>query len=266
MRRELSAADMAPHADILDQPESLRNPFIGSLVFHVAVIGAGLLVAAVYQHNVIQLGSENPGGGGAVAITPTATIPLPARHGRKNPVANDTENIVPAAPKETTPKQKVKAPEPEAIPLKSKTEPKPFPKEVSKYHPDLPPRPNQTYSSTGPALATDMIAKQGAGTIGVDRYSVLGSRFGAYAALLMERVSQKWNTNGLEGVRPIAIVSVDILRNGSIRNPHLIQTSGNYQLDTTSLRAVTEAAPFPPLPQEYEQSVLTVEFKFQIQR
>ena len=163
-------------------------------------------------------------------------------------------------------KQKVKAPEPDAIPLKSHKEPKPVPQETSKYRPDIPPRPNQTYSSTGPALASDMIAKQGAGTVGVDRYSVLGSRFGAYASLLMERVSQRWNTGGLEGVRPAAIVSVDILRNGSIQNPRLIQTSGNYQLDTSALRAVTEAAPFPPLPAEYEKNVLNVEFKFQIQR
>lgn len=257
---------MAPHADILDQPESLRNPLIGSLVFHAALLGASLLVAAIYQHNVIQLGSPNPSGGGTVAITPTATIPLPARRGLKNPVANDTEFNVPAAPKEATPKEKVKAPEADAIPLKSKIEPKPFPREASKYRPDIPVRPNQSYSSTGPALTTDMIAKQGAGQIGVDRYSVLGTRFAGYASLLMERVSQRWNTAGLEGVRTLAIVSVDILRNGSIQNPHLIQTSGNYQLDTTSLRAVTEAAPFPPLPQEYEQNVLTVEFKFQIQR
>jgi TonB family protein len=257
---------MAPHADILDQPESLRNPFLGSLLFHAAVLAACLLVTSVFDRSVMQLGSPNPGGGGTVAITPTATIPLPSRAGRRNPVANDTEYQVPAAPKENVPKQKVRAPEPDAIPLKSRNEPKPVSRETSKYRPDTPVKPNQTTSSTGPALATDMIAKQGAGTIGVDRYSVLGSRFGAYAALLMERVSQKWNTNGLEGVRPIAIVSVDILRNGSIRNPHLIQTSGNYQLDTTSLRAVTEASPFPPLPQEYEQSVLTVEFKFQIQR
>ena len=261
-----SGADMAPHADILDQPESLRNPFIGSLLFHVGVIVVFIFAAAIFPHDVMQLGSPTPSGGGTVAITPTATIPLPARQGRKNPVANDTDYNVPAAPKEDIVKQRVKAPEPDAIPIKSKTEPKPVPKETSKYRPEGYLKPNQTTSSAGPALSTDMIAKQGAGTIGVDRFSVLGSRFGAYAALLMERVSQKWNTNGLEGVRPTAIISVDLLRNGSIRNPHLVQTSGNYQLDTSSLRAVTEAAPFPPLPQEYEKDVLTVEFKFQIQR
>jgi protein TonB len=256
---------MAPHADILDQSESLRNPLIGSLVFHAGVICLAVLGSVIYEHNVMQLGSPNPSGGGTVAITPTATIPLPARSGRKNPVANDTEFNVPTAPKEQVVKEKVKAPEPDAIPLKSKVEPKPVPREASKYRPDIPVRPNQTTSSTGPALSSDMVAKQGAGTIGVDRYSVLGSRFGAYAALLMERVSQHWNTGGLD-VRPTAIVAVDILRNGSIQNARLVQTSGNYQLDTSALRAITEAAPLPPLPPEYEKSVLNVEFKFQIQR
>ena len=231
------------------------------------MFGTLVLLGIEFQGNRENWGSPTPSGGGSVAINPVHSLPIPSRRGRPNPVANDTESVVPPAPQQPVPKQKVKAPEPDAIPLKSKVTPKPQPTPAStqKYHPDVY-KPNQVYSTQGSAAVSPMFAKQGAGTVGVDQNSVLGSRFGAYASLLMERVAEKWRTNGLEGVRtPYAIISVDIFRNGSTRNPRLVQTSGNYQLDTSALRAVTEASPFPPLPAGYERDVVNVEFRFQIQ-
>src|SRR5580704_995542 len=116
---------MAQHADILDQPESLRNSFIVSLLFHAAVIAGFVLLAIAYESHRELWGTPTPSGGGAVAISPIKTIPLPPRQGRPNPVANDTESVVPPAPKQETPKEKVKAPEPDAIPIKSKKQEKP---------------------------------------------------------------------------------------------------------------------------------------------
>jgi TonB family protein len=163
----------------------------------------------------------------------------------------------------------VKPPDPTAVAIRSKTQPKPSPTDSSnlRYRPETTYKPNQIYSPQAPAAVSQMFAKTGAGTIGLDQNSVLGSRFGGYAALLMQRVAERWHTNGLEGVHaPYAIVAVDIFRNGTTRNVKLTQTSGNYQLDTSALRAVTEAAPLPPLPAEYERDMVNVEFRFQIQK
>lgn len=259
---------MASHTDILDQSESIRNPFFGSLILHAAVIGLLVFLGMQYERNHEFWGSPSPSAGGSVAISPVKTIPLPPRVGRPNPVANDTESVVPPAPKEQAPKQKMKPPEPDAVPLKSKTQPKPQPTTASTqtYHSE-PLKPTQVTSQQAPAAVSQMYARQGAGTVGVDQNSVLGNRFGAYAALLMQRVAERWHTGGLEGVRvPYAIIAVDIFRNGSIRNPKLVQTSGNYQIDTSAMRAIVEAAPFPPLPQDYERDMINVEFRFQIQR
>ncbi len=260
---------MAPRIDILDQSDSLRNPFFGSILFHAGLLGAFILLGWELQQTRENWGTPIPSGGGSVAISPVKTIPLPARRGPRNPVASDTESVVPAAPPKPVPQRKIKAPAPDAIPLKSKTEPKPSPTDASnlRYRPKETYHPNQIYSPTAPAAVSPMFAKTGAGTIALDQNSVLGSRFGGYAALLMQRVADRWHTNGLEGVRaPFAIIAVDILRNGSIRNPKLVQPSGNYQLDNSALRAVTEAAPFPPLPPDYERDMVNVEFKFQLQR
>lgn len=269
--RPANAVDMALHVDdILDQRESLATPFVGSVALHVSIVGAFILLSWQHEHNREMWGSPTPAGGGSVAINSVKTIPLPPRQGRVNPVANNTESRVPQAPPEKEVKRRTLPPPPDAIPLKSRTLPKPSRTETAqeKYRPPEPHRQNQIYSPEAPALTSKMFAKPGsAGAVGVDQNSVLGNRFGAYAALLMQRVADKWHTTGLEGIRaPIAIVSVDISRNGMIRNPRLVQTSGNYQLDTSAQRAVVEAAPFPPLPPEYEHDVVNVNFVFQLQR
>ena len=262
---------MALHADdILDSRESLRNPFLGSIALHVAVAGVFVLMSWQFSQSRETWGSANPSGGDAVTVNPVKTLPLPQRQGRTNPVANKTESRLPQAPPEKIVKKRAPLPEPDAIPLKSRLAPKPSRTETTqdKYRPAVPAHPNQVYSSDAQALASKMFAKPGsAGAVGVDQNSVLGNRFGAYAALLMQRVAEKWHTGGLEGARlPEAVVSVDILRNGSIRNPKLTQSSGNYLLDTSAQRAVIEAAPLPPLPAEYEHDVVNINFIFKLQR
>jgi TonB family protein len=65
---------------------------------------------------------------------------------------------------------------------------------------------------------------------------------------------------------PMVIITFEILRDGSIRNPQIAQRSGNSTLDYSALRAVTDAAPFPPLPVGYDRNEASVELQFQLQR
>ena len=74
-------------------------------------------------------------------------------------------------------------------------------------------------------------------------------------------------SNGLAGLRlPMAVITFDIQRDGSVRNPQIAQRSGNSELDYSALRAVTDAAPFPPLPPQYGGSSAHVELRFQLQQ
>lgn len=113
-----------------------------------------------------------------------------------------------------------------------------------------------------------MYAKPGTTAgVGINPNSILGTRFGGYAAILMEAVGRHWNTAGLAGMQaPVAVVSVRIFRNGTTQNAQIAQRSGNSTVDYSALRAVTEAAPFPPLPPEYSGAYLDVDFQFQLQR
>jgi protein TonB len=194
------------------------------------------------------------------------TIPLPSRAGKINPVANDTESQVPQAPK-PEPKKQIKAPDEDAIPLKSKLAKKqPRPESPQRYRPE-PPAENQVFSRTAPAAVSPMFQKPGSGGVGVGPNSAFGNQFGAYADLVVQRVTEKWQTNGLAGLRlPMAVITFDILRDGSVKNAQIMQRSGNSTLDYSALRAVMDAGPFPPLPADYSGSSTNVELRFQLQQ
>ena len=253
-----------PQTHVLEEQDSLRTPFVGSVLLHAGVFG--LLLLSTFQ---FQRAHETWGGpthaGDIVTVGQVKTIPLPSRKGPINPVANDTESQVQQAPK-PEPKKKVQVEE-KAIRLKSRTaKQQPKPQALQRYRSE-PIKPNQVFSQEAPAARTPMIQKAGTGEIGVGPNNILGDRFGAYADLVIRRVSDKWDTAGLAGqAAPIVIVTFDILRDGSIRNVQIVQRSGNSSLDYSVQRAVTDAAPFPPLPPNFDRSEANVELRFHLQR
>jgi protein TonB len=256
------------HQDILEQRDSLGGPLMQSVLLHVAVAGALVISSINFEHSRQVWGSTNTGAGTAVAINSVKTIPLPSHAGKINPVANDTDSEVPQEPTpKPQPKKEVKVPDADAIPLKSRMAKKqPKPETSRAYHPQTIPE-NQLLSHVGQAAVSPMFQKPGAGGVGVGPNSTFGNQFGAYADLVVRRVTDKWQTNGLAGQNvPMVVVTFDIQRDGSVRNPQVAQRSGNSTLDFSALRAVTDAAPFPPLPSNYNGSSTSVELRFQLQR
>jgi protein TonB len=259
---------MQPHAgihhDILDERDSLGGPFVQSVLLHAGMVGALVVASIQFQHSHQVWGATNTGAGTAVAINSVKAIPLPSRAGQINPVANDTDSQVPQEPK-VEPKKQEKVPDEDAIPLKSRLAKKqPKPEASQKWHPKLIPE-NQVFSRLAPAAVSPMFQKPGAGGVGVGQNSTFGNQFGAYASLVIQRVTDKWETNGLSA-DGLVVVTFEIMRDGSVRNPKVAQHSSNTNLDFSAIRAVTDAAPFPPLPANYSGSSTTVELQFQPQR
>jgi TonB family protein len=257
---------MPTHTDILDERESLRAPFVQSTALHAAVFGLLFLSTMSFQGHHETWGGPTHAGN-AVTVNAVKSIPLPQRSGRPNPVANDTEFQVPQAPK-PEPKKQAKVPEEKAIPLKSQVVKKqPQPQVQQRYRPE-PLRPNQVTSRDAPQAVSPMFQKPGTGEIGVGPNDILGNRFGAYADLVIKRVSEKWNTAGLGDLHtaPLVVVTFDIMRNGSVKNVRIAEHAGNNTLDYSAQRAVMDAAPFPPLPPGYERDEANVELRFHLQR
>jgi periplasmic protein TonB len=259
------------HVDILDQSEPMGRPLAGSLALHVSVFTA-VVVTSWLGGKHDYWGDRNPGGGSSMVVNVVGQVPLPARGGVVNPVANDTKSEVPEPKPDTVQKTKVKEPEPDAIPIQSRNAPKkPSPKasSINKYRAQQIDRPNQLYSAEGQALSSPMVGIAGSGGIGVGRGSPFGDRFGYYVDLLRQRVAQKWRASDVDPrirTAPPAIVTFTIRRDGSISSVRLAQTSGNLALDLSAQRAIADASPFPPLPAAFDKNEVSIEFWFELKR
>ncbi len=262
---------MQRHVDILEGRDSLRGAFAGSLGLHCAVFGAIAFFTLVPVGKREPWGDPDSLGGGAFTVTPVRSIPIEGRTGPVNRLARDTRSQIPEPVKPET-KKAAKRDDPSAIPLKSKRSP-------AKDRADSRPavrtgkrdyEQNQVTSQVGQAAVSPLFsATPGSGGVGVGAGAPFGTRFGAYAKLLSDRVAQKWRTDSLDSrirTLPAAIVTFEIMRNGQTRNVRIVQSSGNVLLDNSAQRAILEAAPFPPLPVTYDGNSAVIEFWFQLKR
>jgi protein TonB len=262
------------HVDILESRESLRKPVLVSLAAHAAAFLSLAVFTHLGTHAGVLWGDPHAlGGGSSVGITAVRQIPLPYRAGQTNPLANDTESRVPLPPKPEV--KKTRPPEPDAISIRGRKKPE---KKESKwarterqtYRPLTPERPNQLYSGAGQALSSPMFgAQMGQGGVGVGAGGAFGQRFGAYRDLLEQIVGRHWHTDDVNPrlqTAPPVVVTFDLMRDGSIRDVRIEQSSGDYTLDNSAKRAIYDSAPLPPLPAGFDRNSAHIEFWFQLKR
>ena len=259
---------MSQHADILDEREaSLRRPLIGSLVLHGGVV---LLMAGFTwykQANAVQWGVENPLGG-AIGVSAVDKIPLPNRGVTPNLVANDSESSVPQR-KEKVEKLKQVPEDPDAValdPRKRLKKPQEYTARAQRYEP-VPPRPNQIYNSTGPAVNSPMYGQKGIGGIGIGESTIAGRGCGGYLELVRQRIQTQWGQQPISaGLRSSVSVNMLLLRSGIVRDIAILQSSGNSEVDFAARRAITEASPFQPFLPNCEGNEAKIEVRFEPKR
>ncbi len=260
------------HVDVLEERDELRRPLLASLALHLAVFG---LIAAA---SIAGLGRRQPwgdpnsiGGGGAYSVSPVRSIPIPGRSGPVNRVAADTQSQIPSPPK-PEPRKAAREPEPDAIAIRSRKAQRNGrspradvarrdPREFSE---------NQVFSRAGQAASSPIYATApGSGGVGLGSGAPFGARCGGYAAILRDRVAQRWRTEQVDPrirTLPPAVVVFELHRNGQVRNVRLVQSSGNVALDYSAQRAIVEAGPFEPIPPGCEGNPAIVEFWFELKR
>ncbi len=256
---------MSQPLDILDERDPLAMPMLGAVLIHAAVVAALFLGWYWMNRNREAFGDIHPAGGPAYAVSTVHNIPIPQRQATPNPVANDTQSMVPPAPAK---QEAIKQPPPpkDAFEIPDKIK-KRAPQPLHKQQFTTPTPPNQVYSHSRQALSNPMYSQQGGGgQVGVGPNSPLGNRLGWYSELVRQRIAQNWLTNGLDarGQSQPAIVSFYIMRDGSIRTPQIVQSSGNPSIDNTALRAVYNASPLPQLPPQITESYISAQFTFNL--
>ena len=239
---------MTQQLDILDQRDPLGAPLIGALLIHLGVVAALFGVWYWSNRSREQLGEAHPAGGPSYAVSAVHSIPVPQRQAPPNPVANDTQSMVPTAPSKIEEK-KAPVSDRNAFEIADKVKHEKRTVQKQQYTPPAPQ--NQVYSHARQAVSNPMYGQQsGAGQVGIGPNSPLGNRLGWYAEIVRQRIAQNWATNGLDArseSQP-ATVSFYIMRDGSIRTPQVVQSSGNPTVDNTAVRAVYASSPLPQLP------------------
>jgi TonB family protein len=249
--------------------DPLGKAFTGSLITHGVVIGL-LTMSGLFHLTNDHFGSPTASSG-SVGVNMVKTIPIPQREARPNPLANDTDSIVPQKPEPVKLQKQVKAEPEKAIEIPDKTvKPKKLSPQQQVREFIRPPEPyksNQVYSSTPQAASSPMYGIQGSNGIDIGPASVLGTRFGAYADLIRDRIAQHWNTASVHSSpSQKCAISFTIARNGMVTNVQISQPSGDYLLDTSAKRAVLDTNPLPSLPPEFPRNDATVELFFQLRQ
>ena len=87
-----------------------------------------------------------------------------------------------------------------------------------------------------------------------------GPRAGVTCGAVQRKINERWDQWAQPGRQPVAVFAIG--RDGRITGLAIEKTSGNGYYDQKGLRAISEALPFPPLPVEYPDAVLTIHLEF----
>ncbi|OQA89728.1 MAG: Gram-negative bacterial tonB protein [Elusimicrobia bacterium ADurb.Bin231] len=89
--------------------------------------------------------------------------------------------------------------------------------------------------------------------------------YSGYVNMLRNKVADKWSpaANAYAGSRKV-LVYFRILRDGSVREILVKETSGVSYIDRSAVRAIKNSSPFPPLPAGFVEDKLGVYFMFEL--
>ena len=253
---------------------NLKMPFFFSIAFHALLFGS-LTVSTIFSHSGDTWGSS--GGGGAVSVGLVAKLPgimLPRPDVvTQSQTVDTTKGLYKSEPQ---PKPKEIEPDVKKIPEFAKEKTPHYVTRPSKVFEDKTPPPTNAvpYGQGGsPALPYSSFAMNGP-TQGGMGFSGPGGgdfsgRFPSYVDAVRNRISSNWLQSTVDPTvrwAPRADFSFTVLRDGSVTNVQMLQSSGNRSIDNSALRAIQSSSPMSPLPSNYSGSSVTVEFWFDFRR
>lgn len=253
--------------------ESITGPLGYSFVLHT-LLGGFLVFSTLQSHR----GDTWGGPGGAVSVGLVGSVPgVPMPRPEvvtPSQVVDETKGLYKAEP-QPKPTPPVDA---TPIPKFEKNKPPRYITRPSKIlEKPTPPPPNAVPYGQGGAPSVPYSSSSfamGAGTQGGLGFTGagggnFGARFQWYVEAVQRRVSSNWLQSTVDpSVRfaPRVVVTFEILRDGSITNIQVTQSSGNASVDTSAVRAVRDSSPAERLPAEYAGSFVNVEFWFDFRR
>jgi periplasmic protein TonB len=251
--------------------ETLRETLLLSLVFHA------LLAVSVFAYVALGLrlggtGGTNWAAGGAVRVSAVSSlpgIPLPTPElATQNTLATGNPGLYHSEPpKLELPAQAVKIPKFEhAAPVHK-------PVRVNKRIQAQAMQPPDNAVPFGQGGQPSMNYNQFVTSAGQGGFKFgegnFGQEYGWYVDAVRNRVSGNWLVSTISPnilTAPRVYVDFDILRDGTVANVEIKQSSSIPEVDRSALRAVLASNPLAPLPPGYSGNQVSVEFYFDFSR
>ena len=246
---------------LLSERAALDRGFSHGLA--VSGLAHALIVVAAFAASLIS--ARRP----LIHIAPGFVVPMPPGGGG----SPSSEPPAPAPPAPPAPQPQPEAPKVEPPPKIIK----PPKEEPKKGLPELDAKKNKKPTKATPTPGRAAAPPGGAPSAAGRNSQTPGLEFGPpgpgvpggtdpfgdwYMAGVQRKIWTIW-TQQIRGEMPQPVtVRFTILADGSVEDAEVVQSSGAYLLDNAALRAVTTAAPFSPLPKNYETTRLTIQAVF----
>jgi TonB family protein len=81
-----------------------------------------------------------------------------------------------------------------------------------------------------------------------------------YLRQVTEKIRAQWNGRAIPGSQPVVVFEIG--RDGRLNQAAIEKSSGNRAYDQVALRALNDAGPFPPLPDDFKKPVLRIGLQF----
>jgi periplasmic protein TonB len=259
------------HAAQIDSDPRLKPALMVSLAIH-----GGLALTMVVSTLISGRGANWGDNGNGVTVglvSNVPAIPMPKPDvTSENRVVDETKGLYKEEPK---PKEVI-PPKAEPIPAFLQDKPKLVPSKPSRVLPnDTTPPPNAIPFGNGgsPEIPTSNFAVNGKTQGGINMSGPAGGDFGAkygwFVDAVRNRVSSNWVQSMVDpsvSFAPRAVLTFQILRDGSITNIQVMKSSGNESVDNSAKRAILASSPVLRLPNDYSGNVVNVEFWFDFHR
>lgn len=254
--------------------ERLGNSLIWSGAFHISV-AALLVVSAIYSGRGAMWGGGT-GAGGAVHVTlvgslPAIPMPSPSVVSSSR-VVDVTHGLFKSQPPPKIPYSPKAVKLPQFMKEKRPVYKSPRPSRILKNKAQPPPN-AVPYGQGGAPQALYSTFTMGQKTKGGLSVGAPGGGFGNlfpwYVSAVQRRVSSNWlqsTVNPTVQSAPRAVIDFEILRDGTIVNVQVLQSSGYSSVDSSAVRAIESSSPLAPLPGAYTGSHVNVEFWFDFRR
>jgi TonB family protein len=116
---------------------------------------------------------------------------------------------------------------------------------------------------------TQIVSGAGQGGLSFGEGGDFGERYGWYVASVRSRISGNWLLSTISPnilSAPRLYMSFTILRDGSVTDVEITQSSGTAEVDRSALRAVLASNPLPSLPPDYAGNRVKVNLYFDFHR